>query len=166
MAKHTIKINVLSQSSIQDAIRQVEEYKKYINKKCEEFVERLAQEGVVVAQMQILSYPAVDTGELLNSIDMKPGDAVTNGSQWIVYTDCPYAKYVEFGTGAVGQENPHPKPEGWEYDKNHHGDNGWFYPGDDGEWHWTKGMPARAFMYETRMDLLTKVKKIAKEVFG
>ena len=156
----------LSQSSIQNAIKELRQYQNDLNRKCEELAHRLADEGVIIAKMEIMSFPAVCTGELLESIRDKPGAVITNGSQWVIYTGCPWAKYVEFGTGLVGQNNPHPEPglANWKYDINNHGESGWFYF-KDGEWHWTKGMPSRPFMYETRMELATKVAKIAREVF-
>lgn len=73
-----------------------------------------------------------------------------------------YAVFVEFGTGVMGEESPHPKAgeEGWEYDVGGHGDSGWWYPtveGDpnptkkltkQGSWvAWTAGMASRPFMY-------------------
>ena len=156
----------LSVSSIQNAIKELRKYQNDLNRKCEEFCRRLADEGVIIAKMEIMSFPAVCTGELLASIEDKPGAVITNGSQWVIYTGCPWAKYVEFGTGIVGKNNPHPEPglANWKYDINQHGEAGWFYF-KDGEWHWTKGMPSRPFMYETRMELATKVAKIAREVF-
>lgn len=156
----------LSVSSIQNAIKEIRQYQSDLNRKCEELAHRLADEGVIIAKMEIMSFPAVCTGELLESISDKPGAVITNGSQWVIYTGCPWAKYVEFGTGIVGQNNPHPEPglANWKYDINQHGEAGWFYF-KDGEWHWTKGMPSRPFMYETRMELATKVAKIARDVF-
>lgn len=37
--------------------------------------------------------------------------------------------YLEFGTGIVGQRNPHPEASkyGWLYDINNHGDKGWTF---------------------------------------
>jgi len=85
----------------------------------------------------------------------------------IINMGAEYAMYVEFGTGLVGANNPHPNPsfngEDWEYDVNEHGEKGWWYPttADDpnptkkysaSEDMWfakTKGMPARPFMYNT-----------------
>ena len=156
----------LSVSSIQNAIKEIRQYQADLDRKCEELAHRLASEGVIIAKMEIMSFPAVCTGELLESISDKPGAVITNGSQWVVYTGCPWAKYVEFGTGTVGKNNPHPEPglANWKYDINNHGEAGWFYF-KDGEWHWTKGMPSRPFMYETRMELATKVAKIVREVF-
>lgn len=75
-----------------------------------------------------------------------------------------YAMFVEYGTGLVGKNNPHPKPaNGWIYQS---GDNsstheGWFYPTtiDDPNpykhtyngqlYGFTKGMASRPFMYKS-----------------
>lgn len=162
----TIKFN-LSESSIDNAILELRRYKEDINKKIDIFVQRLAQVGVTVAQAKVSEHSAVYTGELLNSISLEPGAAITNGSKWIIYTGCEWAPYVEFGTGIVGSESPHPSTSiaNWKYDVNGHGDKGWHYY-KDGEWHWTKGMPSRPFMFETSQELRTKVVSIAKEVFA
>lgn len=67
-----------------------------------------------------------------------------------------HALYVEFGTGIIGKENPHPSKDGFggeyalsDYDSNGYGHAGWYYTDADGKRHWTKGMPARPFMYNT-----------------
>ena len=75
-----------------------------------------------------------------------------------------YATFVEYGTGIVGADSPHPQPSrnGWVYDINEHGEEGWWYPSREsdpnptkylsksGQWMaWTKGMPSRPFMYMT-----------------
>lgn len=157
----------LSQSGLQQALREVEQYKQEIINKTKILAQRLADEGVTLAKVKIMEYPAVYTGELLNSIMDEPGALISNGSQWIIYTGCPWAKFVEFGTGIVGSENPHPDTNiaNWKYDVNEHGDAGWHYY-KDGEWHWTKGMPSRPFMYETARDLANTIPKIASQVFG
>lgn len=76
-----------------------------------------------------------------------------------IMADTDYAVYVEYGTGVVGSENPHPHP--WEYDVNGHGDKGWFYPTTEEDpnprkhtyngqlYGWTKGQASRPFMYRT-----------------
>ena len=123
--------------------------------------------GVETAKMKVRQYNAVYTGELLNSINYEQGAVIQSGATWIVYTGCDWAKFVEFGTGIVGKQNPHPDTGiiGWKYDVNDHGEAGWFYY-LDGKWHWTKGMPSRPFMYETSIELAEKIAKVAKEVFG
>lgn len=157
----------LSASEFEKAAREVEKYKKEVVKKTRLLAQRLAEKGVEIAKIKIMQFPAVDTGELLESMQAQAGDVIENGGEWIVFTDCPHAAFVEFGTGVPGSRNPHPDTSlvGWRYDVNEHGDAGWFYF-KDGEWHWTKGMISRPFMYETGRDLKKLVSKTAKEVFG
>lgn len=156
----------LSVSEVQAAIKEVKAYQNDLNRKCELLAQRLAEEGVIIAKVKIMQFPAVYTGELLNSIQSEPGAMISNGSQWIIYTGCEWAPFVEFGTGIIGSDNPHPDTRlaNWKYDVNEHGESGWHYY-KDGEWHWTKGMPSRPFMYETGRDLWEILPKIAKEIF-
>lgn len=159
----------LSARGFRNLAKQVREYRKSLTDKCEEFAYRLAEEGVAIAQMKILDFDAVLTGELLNSMNLRAGDIYSNGASYYIYTDCAWAKFVEFGTGVVGSESPHPDTSisGWKYDVNEHGENGWFYF-SDGEWNWTKGMPSRPFMFETGQELrdMSRIAHIAREVFG
>lgn len=75
-----------------------------------------------------------------------------------------YFMFIEYGTGVVGERNPHPIPsrDGWTYDTNKHGETGWWYPSrsddpnttkyqdkDGNYWAWTKGQASRPFMYKT-----------------
>lgn len=75
--------------------------------------------------------------------------------------DSPYAQFVEYGTGIVGKENPHPDAEGWIYQTN--GRDGWFFgyaslnEGDAneddyidvGRGYYTRGQPSRPISYNT-----------------
>lgn len=166
MAKKVFKAD-LSVLSIRDLQKQLQDYQKDLTNKCEEFVRRLAERGVEIAKIKITEYDAIYTGELLASINSEQGAVIQDGAKWIIYINCPWAKFVEFGTGIVGKNSPHPDTSivGWKYDVNEHGEKGWFYF-RDGEWHWTKGLPSRPFMYETALQLTQEVVKTAKEVFG
>lgn len=161
-------INVeLSERSFREAAKQIQDYRDEIIAKCKRLAERLAERGVEVAKMKISSHNAIYTGELLSSIEKTPGTVMRYGATYTVYTGCPWAAFVEFGTGIRGKQSQHPDTSiaGWKYDVNDHGEAGWYYY-RDGEWHWTKGMPSRPFMYETDVELLLEIPKIAKEVFG
>lgn len=159
----------LSLSGFKKLKAEIRKYKNSLQEKCEEFAYKLAEEGVAVAQMKIGTKDAIYTGELLESLNIMPGDIVYDGASFSVYTDCPYACYVEFGTGVVGEDSPHPDTSiaGWKYDINDHGEAGWVYF-KDGKRHWTKGMQSRPFMYETAQYLrdMSVISHIAKEVFG
>jgi hypothetical protein len=95
----------LSPKSISQAIREVKAFRDELRAKCLELVRALSEEGVKIAKMQVISMDAVDTGELEHSIDAVFFPQERCG---IIYADCPYAVYVEYGTGVVGAANPHP----------------------------------------------------------
>ena len=149
--------------------QQIQAYQMHIKDKLEDFVKKLSEQGVEIATYKILEKDAVYTGELSSSMQMKPGDVITNGVSYVVFTDCPWAKYVEFGTGLVGARNQHFEASlhNWHYDINAHGEAGWYYKRDDEDTvHWTKGMPSRPFMYETAQEMYLKISEVAQEVFG
>lgn len=164
MAKYTVG---LSAKEFRQLAKDIRKYRESLQDKCEELARRLAEEGVEIARMKISSFDAILTGELLASMNLEPGDVVSNGASYYIFTGCEWAKFVEFGTGIVGASSPHPDTSlvGWEYDTNEHGEAGWHYY-KDGEWHWTKGMPSRPFMYETGQELRSRVAEIAQEVFA
>lgn len=154
----------LSTKSITDAIGQIELYKAELKIRTNRLIERLTERGVEIAKLQVRQLDAVYTGQLEESIEgvFDPENAVG-----IIRAGAPYAVYVEYGTGIVGQNFPHPAPEGWQYDVNKHGESGWWYFNDrDGRWHWTQGMVSRPFMYNTARELERQAITIAREVFA
>lgn len=159
----------LSPSGFRNLSKEIRKYRYGLQEKCEEFARRLAEEGVAIAQVKISSKEAVYTGELLASMNLEQGDIIYDGASFSIYTNCPWAKFVEFGTGKVGKKSPHPDMSiaNWKYDTNEHGEKGWHYF-RDGSWYWTQGMPSRPFMYETAQYLrdISVISHIAKEVFG
>lgn len=165
MAKKVIKVSA-TQQGIREAIKQVKQYQSDVEWKTQLLVAKLAEIGVGIAQRNIQAYDAVFSGDLLSSINYRQGTVFQYGAEWYVYTDCPWAAFVEFGTGYWGNMQSHPLAgeKGWKYDVNDHGEKGWYYF-KNGAWHWTNGMPARPFMLETAWDLAERVQKIAQEVF-
>ena len=138
----------LSTRSINNAIWEIRQFRNQLRETCLELVEAVAMEGAEIAKMQVASMEAVDTGQLEQSIQglFFPGERIG-----YVIADCPYAIYVEYGTGIIGESEPHPfAAEQWAYDVNQHGTKGWVYKSDkDGEFHWTMGYISRPFMYNT-----------------
>lgn len=173
--KRTYKTD-LSKSDIDNLIKQLKDYKdNVLPVKIRQISELLANEGVLVAKIQIQKYNAIFTSELINSITLKPGTQTKTRSVFYVVADSEHAVFVEFGTGQIGEEAPYPYPLppgfDWEYNVGQKifevspGQYGWFYQ-KDGQTYFTQGMPARPFMYETSMDLYSKVVKIVKQVFS
>lgn len=163
----------LSPSEIEKAIGEVEEYKKKLDSDVEKALDILLDEAYEIAKRNIIGEQAFYTGELMESLSKEKAKNVR-----VLFTELPYAKFVEYGTGIRGAEEPHPQPPaGWIYDRNKHGEEGWWYPTNDPSlirytapdgktYGWTKGIPHRPFMYDTAREL-DKIKyDIVKEVMG
>lgn len=163
MAKTVIKFS-LDERDIDRAINEVKLFKKVFLEKCNRLIDALTAYGEEVAKVEVARLDAIFTGELWNSIGGYYSPTYNVG---IIKAGAYYAAYVEFGTGVVGSQSPHPNPQTWQYDINAHGDEGWVYYDDySGEFKWTKGFKSRPFMYNTARQLEKDCKKIAKEVFG
>ena len=176
MAKRTIKVD-LSTQGLQKLQDELEKYKNDVIYKTQKFAERLSERGVEIARVKIADYDAIFTGELIQSIHNEYKESGKYGATFVVVTDSEHAAFVEFGTGQYGLDTPYPYPlpdgVSWDYavgrtiKKNPKtGRYYWFYPGTDGRWHYTEGMPARPFMYETAQELVNIVTEVAREVFG
>lgn len=157
----------LSTESLESAIREVREMRKELVQCCKDLVRALTDDGVTIAKMNVMSMNAVYTGALEESIR---GIFRVSTGTGIIFTDVPYALYVEFGTGIVGEKNAHDGDTEieWEYDIHDHGDSGWVYYSDtDGNkrFRWTKGMPARPYMYNTLRWLEQNAPVKAREIF-
>lgn len=158
----------LSTQSVDKAIREINAFKKQLTDYCNDLIQRLVEDGVVVAKMKVMQMNAVYTGALEESIE---GIYSKDKRIGIILTSKPYAVYVEYGTGIVGLESPHPDPQSanWEYDVNQHGEKGWLYlkKTDNGnKFRWTKGMPARPFMFNTLRWLEQNAPAIASELLS
>lgn len=140
----------LTPASINKAVREIEKFQKQLENWVNDLIRRLVEEGITVAKMNVMHMNAVLTGALEESIK---GVFFPEERMGVIFTDVPYALFVEYGTGIVGAgTNVGELPEGYVHDYNHHGESGWWYLMDvDGRQtiRWTKGMVARPYMYET-----------------
>lgn len=176
MEKKPLKAN-LSISSIRQLQQDLIRYQEYLTNKAAQLAKRLSELGVDIARVQIADLDAIFTGELIASIHSEYKDSTKYGAIFAVVVNSSHAVFVEFGTGQHGEDKPYPYPlpEGVSWDYNvgktirQNATTGryyWFYPGQDGKWHYTEGMPARPFLHNTSMELIREVPKIAKEIFG
>lgn len=162
-----IDVNILSSNSINKAIKQVKKEKNDWQKFMDKFIEVLEQKGVEIAKGFA---PAVlgGTGEISGYVDLPKHSAyiVASGEY----------RFIEFGTGTMGAENPHPSQE-WldrlkvvvsNYNEGYntgkciiHSEYGyyWFYRGEI-----TTGIPSDPFLYDTVTWLKMNYDKIASEV--
>ena len=172
--KTKIKIDLNEKGSLENGIKELQTYKKRVQEKTRLLVERLTDYGADVVQVKIQNMGAYYSGELLSGVDGYYSPTLNVG---FVRVTSDHVAFVEFGTGVVGQNNPHRNGEylskaAWQYATGpkifttQDGRVGWIYPTDDGGFRFTEGMESRPFMYETALELHNDLQKIAQEVFS
>lgn len=165
--KKVIKVK-LNPKSIDNAIKELDEYKRDLERRVQLLVKTLTENGAEIARAKVVEMKKYYTGELLNSIDSYLfgfGGAPVG----FIRVNAEYGMFVEFGTGIKGTENQkHPAHSAfnWAHDTHKHGDSGWLFPMDDGTYRRTKGQASSPFMWETAQQLKEEFPKIVKEVFG
>jgi hypothetical protein len=164
----------LDPNSIADAIKELEEYKKEVERRARLLVQTLTNLGADTARVKIVEMGAYYSGELLSGVDGYYSPLLNAG---FVKVSSDHVAFVEFGTGVVGRTSPHRNGEylskaAWSYASGakifttKNGRVGWIYPTDDGGFRFTEGMQSRPFMYETALALQREFPRIAKEVFS
>lgn len=99
----------------------------------------------------------VDSMNILSGLNI-----TVNEKGVLIDVNCEYAIFIEYGTGIVGSQNPHPQPKRANW---HYGDGGWWYPTNEtiqsryplqktklinGQLYaYTKGQKSKPFMYDT-----------------
>lgn len=177
MSKKTYEVNILSVSSIKELQKNLTRYRDGLEYKAQLLAEKLSERGVEIARVQIADLNAIFTGDLIQSIHNEYVSSKKGGAIFAVVADSSHALMVEFGTGQRGIDKPYPNPlpdgVSWEYAVGKTirqnpvtGRYYWFYPGQDGKWHYTEGMPARPYMFNTAIELRKIVEETAKEIFG
>lgn len=174
-----IIIDLMNIKSIENAIKQIEQYRADLPRKCQEICRRLSEEGVRVADAAINSVPIGKTITLTTDINpskmgcqaiMKMTGRETRTEDGRVFytalaiefsagvryanTASPRASDFGMGTGTF----PNAK-HSWQME-------GWYYLGDDGNWHHSFGVQASHPLYSAGMEMRQKIDSIVKEVFG
>ena len=178
MKKKKISVDLFSQKSIQDAIKQIENYRDDLPKKCQEICRRLSEEGVMVADVAINSVPIGKTITLTTDINpskmgcqaiMKMTGRETRTEDGRIFFT---ALAIEFGAGIRYNSTSNPKAKefgmgvGTFPDQTHAFDpNGWYYLDSNGEWKHSYGVQASMPMYHAFSEMTKSVDKIVKEVF-
>ncbi len=164
----------LDPQGIANAIKELQQYKKDVERKTQLLVQRLTDLGAEVARVKIVSMGAYYSGELLSGVDGYFSPLLNTG---FVRVTSDHVAFVEFGTGVKGQNSPHKNGEylakaAWQYASGpkifttKNGRVGWIYPTDDGGYRFTEGMVSRPFMYETALEIQREFPRLAKEVFS
>lgn len=169
-----IRIDLNKKGGLEKGIKDLNAYKKRIQERTSLLVQKLTDYGAEIARIKIVNMGAYYSGELLSGVSGYYSPTLNVG---FVKVASDHVAFVEFGTGVVGQNNPHKNGEylslaSWEYATGpkifttKDGRVGWIYPTDDGGFRFTEGMESRPFMYETSLELQSKLEQFAKEVFS
>ena len=173
MSKTVINVK-LDPKSVAEAIKELNQYKRDLEKKVSLLVQRLVDLGAEIARIKIVGMGAYYSGELLSGVSGYYSPTLNVG---FVRVTSDHVAFVEFGTGVVGKASPHKNGEylskaAWQYATGpkifttQDGRVGWIYPTDDGGFRFTEGMVSRPFMYETALELQREFPRIVKEVFS
>ena len=156
----------LSVESIDRAINEIYARRAEIKKRVEQLIDKMVAAGEDYA---INSVGHFDTGETLASIT-----GYRNGNKGVIVASGA-AVWLEFGTGTIKNHYTHPKAQelgitpwgkfGQGYGNGDQYPEGWWYEGDDGEYHHTRGIEANMFMWRTSQRLQELFPQLGKEVF-
>lgn len=156
-----IVINGLSQESIENAIKEVRNYKAWVLQKEKELRVRLASVGATVASIQFSRAIYSGTNDVSVRVD-------NTGSVAVIYAEGEAVAFIEFGSGdRYGHGHPQADefgmgpgtyPDGKGYWNN---PKGWWY----GNSQHTYGNPPAMAMYQAVQAMTEQITAIAREVF-
>lgn len=172
MGKKVIKVK-LNTSSIDRAIKELEQYKRWLKEKEKQLLERLAEIGYWEANVRFSSAMYDGVNDVTVTIN-------ESGNGYTIEAQGNAVAFIEFGTGVTynsGSSYPGKKPDGvadiGEFGQGKGKRRAWFYygdPGTNGEVQEsgvvkTRGNPAEAPMYYATEEMRRSIQKIAREVF-
>lgn len=166
MGKRKISVS-LDPESINQAIRELNDYKEWFEEKCQIFLSKLAEEGMTSAIIRFQN--AVHDGG--NDVRVEWEERGEN--LVAVVARGHTVLFIEFGSG-VRYPDSHPEV-GVDPSKTMHGTwsesdlgkghwknpKGWYYAHNQKSY----GNPANECMYQAKRDLINKFEKIARRVF-
>ena len=161
----------LSKKSLNEAIKNLNRFKDAYSKGIDNAVKYATE----TMYNKVLEYCyANGISNHTSQIKWEYDDNTKTGRVW---TNDMVIIFNEMGTGITGANNPHPNPDGpfksWEYDRNGHGEAGWWYPTTESDPNpykrifkdgvlraWTKGLPSRHMFYDAFNDIKNEIGNI------
>lgn len=163
----------LSTQSIDDAIKQVQEFRQRFLRHMEELCKRLAEEGMEVMELEYGRALYAGINDIEVSVDAQ-------GESAYIIAKGERVAFIEFGTGVRYAESPHGAKAGipprGSYGK-HKGATGkpWIYKGEPGNlgskvkgkpgYYWSIGNPAASAIPAAMIYMQNRIMDIAREVF-
>ena len=155
----------LSSESINNAIKELKAFRKSIEAKKDELLEKLGEIGVQEASVRFTT--AMYDGVNDSSVTL---ESTPDG--YAIVAEGNAVAFIEFGAGVYhnpGEPYPNARPEGivgiGEYGKGYGKRQAWGFRDDAGELVITHGNPAAMPMWYASEEMRSEIKRIAKEVF-
>lgn len=174
MGKRKITVE-LTESGIDKAIKELEEYKKDIKRKTALLQDRIAKR---IEEEADKGFASAVVDDLVRGGYQKPDVTVnytTRGDISVVVAQGEDAVWVEFGAGVYhnGNLGSSPHPRGSElgmtiggYGQGKGKQKSWGFKDADGALHVTRGTPAQMPLEKAVLSVLDELPQMAKEVFG
>lgn len=174
MGKRKITVE-LTESGIDKAIKELEEYKKDIKKKTALLQDRIAKR---IEEEADKGFASAVVDDLVRGGYQKPDVTVnytTKGDISVVVAQGEDAVWVEFGAGVYhnGNLGSSPHPRGSElgmtiggYGQGKGKQRSWGFKDEEGTLHVTRGTPAQMPLEKAVLSVLDELPQMAKEVFG
>lgn len=174
MGKRKITVE-LTESGIDKAIKELEEYKKDIERKTALLQDRIAKR---IEEEADKGFASAVVDDLVRGGYQKPDVTVnytTKGDISVVVAQGEDAVWVEFGAGVYhnGNLGSSPHPRGSElgmtiggYGQGKGKQRSWGFKDTDGTLHVTRGTPAQMPLEKAVLSVLDELPQMAKEVFG
>lgn len=166
------KISIsMSSKSIQNAIKEIEAYKRQFIDRNELFVRRLAELGIPVIDQNIAA--AQGDSEKNHNTYIKVNSFGSYSEAKLVVEGSDLL-YIEFGAGirynGSAGTSPHPKGEEFGYTIGSYGkgqgkNDFWFYYADTGETVMSHGTEATMPVFRASQEIIQNIRRIAREVF-
>lgn len=174
MGKRKITVE-LTESGIDKAIKELEEYKKDIKRKTSLLQDRIAKR---IEEEADKGFASAVVDDLVRGGYQKPDVTVNytiKGDISVVVAQGEDAVWVEFGAGVYhnGNLGSSPHPRGSElgmtiggYGQGKGKQKSWGFKDADGTLHVTRGTPAQMPLEKAVLSVLDELPQMAKEVFG
>ena len=177
MKKITVNLDT---KSIKEAIDELEKYRMSLKAKTKEFVDRLLDEGIKVAEQNVGDYGGFiifekeiegDT-QCVGLLVARDRQKVIREWQYYGYStktvEISPILFAEFGSGFLAEVLfPVPGVGQGTFPGQEHAfePGGWSWMDLDGKWHHSKGEKPTHPMYQADMEMINSILRIAKEVF-
>lgn len=165
MARRTITLN-LNAKSINQALKEIKSYQKWVEQKTLDLTKRLAEIGAEEASVRFAGAQYDGTNDATVSVE-----PISNGYRIVASGNAVF--FIEFGAGVYyngSEPYPEPRPAGvvdiGEYGQGKGKQKAWGFYDENGELVITHGTRAAMPMYHAVRIMQQEVERIAKEVFA